>query len=179
MNTSVKEVTSQRIYGFKPIVFKDSKVLILGTLPGRKSLEKGMYYADNGNYFWEFFKEYSGCLRPLNIDEATEIMRNTKVALWDVCESGIRVNKNEKKTSKDSDIRDETVNDIRGLLKNYPSIKRIGVLGGKGYELFVKHFPDIPAVRLASTSGSNGGKWGGKPIDKNKDAWKEWTSFLL
>ena len=41
-----------KIYGFDPIIFQDSKYLILGTLPGKKSLETKFYYADRGNCFW-------------------------------------------------------------------------------------------------------------------------------
>ena len=52
---------SKRIYGFSPIIFDDSEVLLLGTLPGEVSLEKRLYYADESNYFWEFFCEYVGC----------------------------------------------------------------------------------------------------------------------
>ena len=40
---------SERIEGFPPIVFEDSEVLLLGTLPGEESLQKQYYYADNRN----------------------------------------------------------------------------------------------------------------------------------
>lgn len=38
---------------FAPIVHKDSKLLILGTMPGEKSLNLQEYYGNRGNQFWK------------------------------------------------------------------------------------------------------------------------------
>ena len=38
---------------FKPIVNKDSEILILGSMPGVKSLEECQYYAHPQNRFWK------------------------------------------------------------------------------------------------------------------------------
>ena len=38
---------------FPPIIYPDSQVLILGTMPGEKSLELQQYYGNRGNQFWK------------------------------------------------------------------------------------------------------------------------------
>jgi len=38
---------------FAPIESKDSKVLILGTMPGERSIEINQYYGHKGNQFWK------------------------------------------------------------------------------------------------------------------------------
>ena len=47
--------------GFPPILGPDPRVLVLGTLPSRKSLEKQEYYGHPQNAFWKImaFKEIS------------------------------------------------------------------------------------------------------------------------
>ena len=171
-----------RIYGFNPIIDKSSQVLILGSLPGKVSLEKHMYFADRGNYFWKFMAKYLDTPYPENNEQKVCMLMKCKVALWDVYKSGIRINKDEKKTSNDSDITDYELNDIKGLIKQFPQIERIGIAGKKAYSSFTEFFPDIDAVCLPSTSGSNGNQWGNRQIaeeiDINKKGWIEWTNFL-
>ena len=173
---------NNRIYGFEPIIYPNSKVLILGSLPGKVSLEKKMYFADKGNYFWKFLSLFLNKSYPETNEEKMVMLMNSGVALWDVYKSGIRIDKNEKKTSNDKDIYDYELNDIRGILKQFPQIKKIGVAGKTAYKSFKKAFHDIDAVCLPSTSGSNGGQWGNKKIDEaidiNKKGWIEWTKFI-
>ncbi len=168
---------AERIIGFAPIAFDNSKYLLLGTLPGAKSLKEGYYYADGGNYFWKFFAKYSGTPIPYSMAEASDVLRKVNVAVWDVYESGIRLSKEEKATSKDSDIRDAVPNDIRGFLKQHPNIKKIGALGKPAYKHFCELYPDIEAVPLPSTSGANGASWG-TGIAEDHAGWIEWTRFL-
>lgn len=172
---------SEKITGFSPIVFEDSKVLLLGTLPGRKSLEKEFYYADRGNYFWKFFTEYTGVEEfPSNIEDAKKILKLTKVALWDVLESGERLTESGKRTSSDKFISDGKPNDIRAFCKEHPNIEKIGVLGKKAYDMFCDFFPDLKAECLLSSSGANARCWNmlNSKINKDCRGWREWSEFL-
>lgn len=177
---------SERIEGFPPIVFEDSEVLLLGTLPGEESLQKQYYYADNRNYFWDFFCEYIGRdKKPQSNEEAVSILKELKVALWDIYKSGIRSkaekkasSKTEKKTSKDSDIKDPEWNDISDFLQQHPNIKRVGVMGKEAQKEFKKKYPKIKVENLPSTSGANGKSWGGRPIDQSGKGWKRFKKFI-
>ena len=60
--------------------------------------------------------------------------------------------------SLDSNIKDESPNDIEGLIKNYDSIKVIGFNGKKSEKMFYKYFTEnleIKYVPLPSTSPAN------------------------
>lgn len=47
----------KRIVGLDPIVFEDSKILIVGSMPSAISLKEQMYYANKNNRFWKILKE--------------------------------------------------------------------------------------------------------------------------
>ena len=46
------------ISGFLPIVSKDAKLLILGSMPSVTSLEKQEYYGFKHNRFWKIIASY-------------------------------------------------------------------------------------------------------------------------
>ena len=82
-----------------------------------------------------------------------KILLKNNIALWDT----IKFCKREG--SLDSDIQDETPNDIKSLLKKYPNIKTICLNGNKSYSAFKKYFPDLfekyACHRMPSTSPAN------------------------
>ena len=45
------------LYSFPPIVSQNSKVLILGSMPGEVSLKVQQYYAHPRNAFWRVMEE--------------------------------------------------------------------------------------------------------------------------
>ena len=49
-----------RISGFEPIARADARLLILGSMPGQKSLEQDFYYARPGNAFWPIMSDVLG-----------------------------------------------------------------------------------------------------------------------
>ena len=47
----------KRIVGLDPIVFEDSRILIVGSMPSAISLKEQMYYANKNNRFWKILEE--------------------------------------------------------------------------------------------------------------------------
>lgn len=124
---------------FSPIINHQSKILILGSMPGVKSLEKQQYYAHPQNRFWKLIGllcNYNN-LSDLEYDNKLNILLNNKLALWDVIKSC------ERKGSMDSDILNESPNNFDLLLKKYPNIEKICFNGNKAYNAFKKYFPEF------------------------------------
>ncbi len=140
---------------FSPQVNTKSKILILGSMPGIKSLEEQKYYAHPQNRFWKIMGLLckSPDLYELNYNDKIKILLKNNFALWDV----IKFCKREG--SLDSNIQEEVPNNIEKLLEDYPNIKKICLNGNKAYSAFKKYFPDLikkySCYKLPSTSPAN------------------------
>ncbi|WP_300675597.1 DNA-deoxyinosine glycosylase [Soonwooa sp.] len=140
---------SKRISSFPPVVYRDSEILILGSIPGVKSLEMQEYYAHPQNKFWTIIFELFNEEFTKDYQQKLKILNKHKIALWDVIDSC------ERKGSLDSEIKNEVGNDVLKLLKDYPNLKVIFCNGQKSYKNLIKTFGkdiEIPIVGLPSTS---------------------------
>ncbi|MDR6919638.1 MULTISPECIES: DNA-deoxyinosine glycosylase [Chryseobacterium] len=138
-----------RISSFLPLIDNQSEILILGSIPGVKSLEKQQYYAHPQNKFWKIIFELLNEEVTESYTKRTEILKKHHIALWDVIDSC------ERKGSLDSEIRNEEANQIAELLEEYPNVKAIFCNGGKSYKnlqkLLGKNYR-LPIFLLPSTS---------------------------
>ncbi len=139
------------IHPLEPIFNKDSKVLILGTMPSIKSRELGFYYMHPQNRFWSVLEIVFNEKIPNDIESKTNFLLTHHIALWDTIKSCTITD------SKDSSIKNVKVNNIKKLIKN-TNIKYIFTTGKKSYELYNKYiYPQttIPAILLYSPSPAN------------------------
>lgn len=86
---------------FEPIIDNNSKILILGSLPSDKSIEKYEYYGNKTNQFWNII---SMCfdgekINFNNYDEKIAYLHEHHIALWNVYSRANR------KGSLDSNIK--------------------------------------------------------------------------
>lgn len=162
---------SNRISSFPPIVSNDAKILILGSVPGVKSLEMQEYYAHPQNKFWKIIFELFNENFSEDYLEKIKILKKNKIAVWDVIDSCERVG------SLDTTIKNEESNDILQLLKKYQNIKTIFCNGGKSYQnlqkIVGKNF-EIPIYLLPSTSPLHT-----ISFEKKLDAWSKISDYLL
>lgn len=136
---------------FGPYINKDSKVLILGSIPSVKSREYGFYYMHPQNRFWKIMSDLFDEDFPETINDKKNFLKRNKIALWDVLDTC------EINGSSDSSIKNPKVNDIKGLIEE-TDVKYIFVTGKKALELYDKYCYDdvlIKAIYLPSTSGAN------------------------
>jgi hypoxanthine-DNA glycosylase len=139
---------------FDPLVGKDTKILILGNLPGDISLNQDEYYAHAGNRFWKIIASITNEPIPTNYEDKKKLLSKHKIGLWDVAHAA------DRKGSLDINISDVIPNDLEMLLKKFPKIHVIGFNGSKAVKLFEKFFvkkSHIVYHTLSSTSGANTG----------------------
>lgn len=143
-----------KIEGLAPIIDNNSKVLILGTMPGEESLRKQEYYGNPRNQFWPII--YSVFNTDLESSYKAKIyfIKEKGIALWDVIKCC------ERKGSADSQIYDVCLNDFNLLLAEYPGIKGIFFGGQKAYRIFQKRvrldlYTNLTLKELPSTSPAN------------------------
>lgn len=119
---------SERIFSFPPVVTRTSKILILGSVPGVKSLEKQQYYAHPQNKFWRIIFELLNEQFSESYEDRINVLKKHDIALWDVIDSC------ERKGSLDSEIRNEEANRVKELLEEHPNIKAVFSNGQKSFK---------------------------------------------
>ena len=141
--------------GFPPSVDQYSKNLILGSMPGIRSLTMQQYYAHKQNRFWPLMSMIL-TEKPQGIykDKLSMLLRH-HIALWDsldLCQ---------REGSLDTAIEEEIPNDFPVFFTEYPQIHKVCFNGTAACRLFKKHYNTllddlhIEAVTLPSTSPAN------------------------
>jgi TDG/mug DNA glycosylase family protein len=146
------------ITGIPPIASPDAQVLVLGSIPGRKSLEEERYYVGPRNRFWPIMARLLDFDPGLLYDERVNALRNAGIALWDVLRSC------ERKGSLDSNIvkGTEVLNDFSGFMDEHPALRAVAFNGQTAFKAF-RHADGLPllqtrkleALPLPSTSAVN------------------------
>jgi TDG/mug DNA glycosylase family protein len=148
-----------RIHSFAPVAGRSSRLLILGSMPGKASLRAGEYYAHPRNAFWRIIGEIFGIDPSAPYRERIAGLRARRIALWDVLQSCSR------ESSLDSDIDESSIvaNPFAAFLRSHPAIRTICFNGARAELSFRRHVipalaPDarrITTHRLPSTSPAN------------------------
>lgn len=149
-----KSISTHTKTSFDPISNADTTILILGTIPGDKSLELGEYYGHSRNRFWKIISAITNNDLPLTYTDKKALLFKTKIGIWDVA------HKANRKGSLDSSIEDEEPNDLDNFIAKHKNLKVIGFNGTKSQALFDKYFArksDFKYISLPSTSPANTG----------------------
>ena len=137
---------------FEPIYDKNSRILILGTLPSVKSREQQFYYGHPQNRFWKVLGNLCHVEKiPETIAEKKEFLLQHHIAIWDVIQECDIVG------SSDSSIKNVVPTDVAKILKEAP-IEVVYANGGKAWELYMKYSykkTGREIVKLPSTSPAN------------------------
>lgn len=145
------------LQSFPALVGIAPRVLILGSMPGRASLQAGRYYAHPQNHFWPIMGQLVGASPSLPYNTRCERLTGAGIALWDV------LARCEREGSLDSAIRDDTAqaNDFHSLLARHGTIRAVLFNGAKAEGSFLRFVgPSLDTGRLAlrrlpSTSPAN------------------------
>ena len=144
---------------FPPALMPDAEILILGSMPGKMSLEKNQYYAHPRNLFWPIMSLVFGIDPEVQYEYRIKSLNAHKIALWDV------IGQCEREGSLDSSINTETeeANDIAKFLSEHSEITRICFNGQKAFSSFKRNIlntdksiaEEYELIVLPSTSPAN------------------------
>ena len=142
-----------------------AEILILGSMPGAESLRQQRYYAFRHNFFWPIMGELFGFPPDAPYAERLAILRSHRIALWDVFAAC------DREGSLDAAIRNGVPNDIPGLLKRCPRIRKICCNGQTAGKSLRRFFPELApmTVILPSTSPAAAGI----PPEVRRARWRE------
>lgn len=137
---------------FPPIADKNSEILILGTMPGEKSLELQQYYGNRGNQFWKILFEILGEAFSSDYNDRVALLPKYRIALWDVLQYC------EREGSLDSAIKNEMANDFEAFYAEHPQIKHVFFSSKNAaayYDKYVGRKEGLVYDVLPSPSGAN------------------------
>lgn len=146
---------------FPPVARADATTLILGSLPGQRSLRDQQYYAHPQNAFWRLIGRVFDADGQLAYKEKVKLLTAHRIALWDVLAAA------ERPGSLDSSIVHATArtNDFDGFFRAHPRIRRVFFNGRKAEEMYRRfvlpslgaRFADLRYECLPSTSPAHAG----------------------
>lgn len=169
LKQTVKPTSTYTKTSFDPISNTETAVLILGTMPGDKSIILGEYYGHPRNRFWKIISSITNNGLPHTYPDKKALLFKTKIGIWDVA------HKANRKGSLDIAIENEEPNDLNNFISKHKKLKVIGFNGKKSEALYDKYFDrksGIKYISLPSTSPANTG------IDFDNIC-KQWQQILI
>ena len=135
-------------HSFDPVFSPDARVMIVGSMPGVKSLEDSQYYAHPRNAFWPILFEVFGQSCSDDYEDRKNLIRKNHLALWDTAYEC------EREGSLDSNMKAVQYNDFASLYARCPGIHTVLCNGGTAHSLFMKsgYAEGKTVIRLPSTS---------------------------
>jgi double-stranded uracil-DNA glycosylase len=117
---------------FAPVAKPDADTLVLGSLPGRRSLAMQQYYAHPQNAFWKLIAAIYEADAILPYAQRLRILTRNRIALWDVLAAA------ERPGSLDSSIvhASALANDFAAFFRSHPRIRRVFFNGRKAEQMY-------------------------------------------
>jgi len=156
---------------FAPIVSPETRLLILGSLPGAASLAAGRYYANPRNQFWRLLETViEKPLVAMAYEDRLDTLRAVGIGLWDTVAAATRPG------SLDADIRLEAASDISALAAMLPQLRAIAFNGGAAARIGRREIgtSSLALVDLPSSSPAYT-----LPFTRKSETWSELRPYLL
>ncbi|HYE28444.1 MAG TPA: DNA-deoxyinosine glycosylase [Allosphingosinicella sp.] len=156
---------------FPPVTDANTRLLVLGSLPGEESLARRQYYANPRNHFWRLIGAVAGLdLVPLPYADRLAALLGAGIGLWDTVGTATR------RGSLDGAIRVRGANDLAALAERLPALRAVAFNGGKSASLGLPQLaarPDLALIPLPSSSPAYT-----IPFEDKLAAWRRLAAFL-
>lgn len=157
---------------FAPVVNAETRLLILGSLPGDASLKAAQYYAHPRNGFWPLVGGVLGeDLTALPYEARLRHLLARGVGLWDVIASA------ERSGSLDAAIRSPEAADLRGLVAGLPALRAVAFNGGLSARLGRRILSGVAAIELIDLPSSSPAH--ARSLSEKAKSWAILERFIL
>ena len=134
---------------FPPIVDGRTRLVVLGSLPGERSLAEARYYAHPRNHFWPLIGAViERDLVILDYEARLAALLESGVGLWDVVASATR------RGSLDLAIRQVEANPLTQFAADLPELRAVAFNGAKSAGIGRKALADSATALVALPSSS-------------------------
>lgn len=149
---------SQTSYCLPPVTRADTSLLILGSLPGVRSLELSQYYGHPRNHFWRLLGHLITVDMPsLPYQDRLHHMQRAGIGLWDVVAHAVRPG------SLDQHMRDILPNSLIDCIEQLPALRAIAFNGATAGKIGRRQLADyqprtgytLELIDLPSSSPAN------------------------
>jgi hypoxanthine-DNA glycosylase len=159
-------------HSFPPVTRPDTRLLVLGSLPGAVSLARQRYYAHPQNLFWRLIGAAIGRdLVPLDYEARLEALLDAHVGLWDTVAAATR------EGSLDADIRLHQASDLAALALTLPELRAIAFNGGTSARIGRRQLGDTTGLALVDLPSSSPA-YASLSFEKKKEAWLALRVYL-
>jgi hypoxanthine-DNA glycosylase len=157
---------------FPPVTRPDTRILVLGSLPGALSLAEQRYYANPRNLFWRLMSEVIGLdLVPLAYQERLEALLGKGVGLWDTVAAATR------EGSLDSSIQLHEASDLGGLAATLPALRAIGFNGKTSARIGRAQLGPAPGLALIDLPSSSPAH-AAMSFERKRESWLRLAAYL-
>ena len=160
-----------KLQAFPPLVGPKPQVLILGSMPGRRSLQLQQYYGFPQNAFWRIMADLFEVDLP-TYEDRKDLIASKPLALWDVLKACHRPG-----TSSDSAIHEEEANDFASFFWQHPGIHTLVFNGKSPKRLYDKRVGDNFQRRVEVFS-STSPQYAAMRYEEKLEHWRELLSLL-
>ncbi|WP_300577918.1 DNA-deoxyinosine glycosylase [Phenylobacterium sp.] len=134
---------------FPPVIDADTRLLILGTLPGEVSLQRGQYYANPRNQFWRLMATVTASQMPDAYEDRLAHLLRHGIGLWDTVKTAQRIG------SLDGAIQAAQPNPLQDLIAGLPKLAAIGFNGGTAARMGRAQLAEAPGLALVTLPSSS------------------------
>lgn len=150
-----------------PVVNSETRLLVLGSLPGDASLAAARYYAHPRNLFWRLLGEaLDQPLEPLPYEARLQMLLERGIGLWDTVAEARR------RGSLDGAIRDAVAADLPALVARLPRLRTVAFNGAAAARTGVRSLAAetgrLELLTLPSSSPANAAV----PYERKREAWR-------
>ena len=157
---------------FPPVTRADTRVLVLGSLPGVVSLARKQSYAHPQNQFWRLMgRVIERDLVPLDYEARLQALLDAGVGLWDTVAAATR------RGSLDADIRLHAASDLAALVDTLPQLGAVAFNGGTSARIGRAQLAGAEGLDLVDLPSSSPA-YAMRTLEQKLEAWLRLRAYL-